>query len=70
MRVQDIRLGETYRFKEHPTIGYAKAIEILTPRQGINKHNYSIIKCEHTISKNGTIVFIRYFKPRDLIKIK
>ena len=69
MRIQDIKLGETYKFKEHPTIGYAKAIGILKPKEGVNTHSYSIVRCEHTIMKNDIAGFIRYFKPDILIKL-
>lgn len=68
MRVQDIAIGEYYRFKEHPNYGYAKVLEILKPGQGVNKNSYSVVKCEHTVNKNDTIGFIRYFDPRNLIK--
>jgi hypothetical protein len=68
MRPQDIKLGEFYRFKEHPNYGYAKAMEICNPKHRDNPHSYIIIKCEHTIGKNDTCGFIRYFRPCDLVK--
>lgn len=69
MRIQDIILGETYKFKAHPETGYAKAIATLKPKEGVNDHSYSIIKCRHTSIKNGKVGFIRYFRPDALIKI-
>jgi GTP-binding protein EngB required for normal cell division len=68
MRIQDIVIGESYRFKDHPNYGYAKVLEILKPKQGVNKNTYSVVKCEHTIRKDDTMGFIRYFDPRTLIK--
>jgi len=66
MKLQDIIIGETYRFKDHPTTGYAKVIAILKPEEGVNPHPYSIIKCEQTIRTNDNIGFIRYFRPDSL----
>jgi len=68
MRTQDIKIGNMYRFKEHPTTGYAKVLEIIKPKIGVNTHTYTIVKCEHTMNKNDIMGFIRYFDPRKLIK--
>ena len=68
MRIQDIKIGEIYRFKEHPNYSYAKAIEILRPKHGKNTKSYSIVKCEHTVYRNDKMGFIRYFRPADLIR--
>lgn len=68
MRIQDIIIGKTYRFHNNPTTGYAKAIAILKPGQGVNTHTYSIVRCEHTMRKNDSIGFIRYFKASSLKK--
>jgi hypothetical protein len=68
MRVQDIKIGEYYRFKSHPDYSYAKALNILKPKTGVNTNTYSVVKCEHVINKKDTMGFIRYFRPCDLIK--
>ena len=68
MRTRDIRLGRTYRLKNHPEIGYAKAITILKPGEGENKGCYSIVKCKYTKEKNSIIGYIEYFLPSTLIK--
>ena len=68
MRPQDIQVGEFYRFKAHPDYSYAKAIEVLRPKKGVNTHTYTIVKCEHLISKNDKFGFIRYFRPCDLMR--
>lgn len=70
MRIQDIKIGTYYRFKDSPDYGYAKALEVLKPKQGENTHTYCIIKCEHTVYKNNKIGYIRYFKADALIKEK
>jgi len=68
MRIQDIEIGYYYRFVDHPNYSWARAIEILKPKQGINTKNYSIIKCQHVIDFNDTMGFIRYFKASELEK--
>jgi hypothetical protein len=68
MRAQDIVIGKSYRFKEHPTYGYVKALEVLKPKQRENTKPYIIVKCEHTINKNDSFGFIRYFRPVEFIK--
>jgi len=70
MRVQDIKIGEYLRFKEHPDYSYAKVLEILPPKTGVNTKNYSIVKCEHIVYSNNTFGFIRYFRPSILIRSK
>jgi len=70
MRLQDIVLGEFYRLKWHPTYGYAKAVEILKPKQGINPHSYLIVKCEYILNKKETFGLIKYFRLSDLIREK
>lgn len=68
MRVQDLVIGKYYRFREHPTYGYAKCIKILRAKEAENTKPYAVVKCEHTISKNDNFGFIRYFKPCDLVR--
>jgi hypothetical protein len=68
MRVKDLIIGETYRHKDNPKIGYAKVVRILKPKEDINPHNRIIVKCEWTYSKNADIGLIKYFNPRDLEK--
>jgi hypothetical protein len=63
MRIKDIVIGKTYRLKSSPSYGYLKALEIIPPRQHIKHNNFVVIKCEHTVNKNDTIGFIRYFRP-------
>ena len=68
MRVKDFVVGESYRFKDHPHYGYAKCVKILRAKEGENIHPYAVIKCAHIISKNDNMGFVRYFRPRDLIR--
>ena len=37
MRTQDIVIGETYRHKDHPNYGYAKALKIIRPMPEFKK---------------------------------
>lgn len=68
MRAKDIIIGEHYRLKNSPDYGWIKPIEILKPKQYPNPYNYIVVKCEHTVSKDDTFGFVRYFKPVDIIK--
>jgi hypothetical protein len=68
MRPQDIVVNEYYRFRSHPNYSYAKAIRIIKPFQHPNTNSYTIIECEHCVNKNDNMVFVRYFRPYDLIK--
>jgi hypothetical protein len=68
MRPQDIIIGESYRFRSNPNTGYAKALQVINPGNGINDKAYKIVKCEHTLYKGDKMGFIRYFVPSDLIK--
>lgn len=68
MRPQDIIIGETYRHHSNPNIGYAKAIEIINGKTGINTNTYKVVKCEWSMAPNDTFGFIKYFRPCDLQK--
>jgi hypothetical protein len=68
MRPQDIKLGKSYNLRNAPTNYYAKAIEILKPKQYPNTHTYTIVKCEWANGKNDTWGLIKYFRPCDMIK--
>jgi hypothetical protein len=68
MRAQDIKIGESYRHREHPEYAWAKAVEILKPGQGGNNQTFTVVKCEWTVHKNDGFGLIKYFRPRDLIE--
>lgn len=70
MRVQDIIIGEYYRLKDTPNYSWIKPLEILKPKQAPNTNNYIIVKCEHTVDKNDTFGFIKYYRPNIIIKPK
>lgn len=61
-------IGECYRHKNTPHYGWAKVLEIIKPHSGVNRHNYSIAKCEWAIDKNDSFGLIKYFKVTDLIE--
>jgi hypothetical protein len=77
MRPDKIVLGRLYRLKSSPTYGYVRPVEIIRPgtyrmkefakKKGIAPFKFIVVKCEHTVHKNDTIVFIRYFRPVDII---
>jgi hypothetical protein len=69
MRPQDIIIGTFYRLRSSPNYGYVKALEVIPPKTGVNTHGYKIVKCEHSVCK-GNSIFIRYFRPVDMIKDK
>ena len=81
MRACDLVEGESYRLKYTPTYGWVRVLKVLKPKQDlyytdvdnksqhdINPKPYIIVKCEHSVCKNDTFGFIRYFKPVDIIK--
>ncbi len=68
MRIQDVVIGQTYRHKNSPNVGYAKVLEKLKPKEGVNKNTFSVVKCEWTTCRGSSFGFIKYFKPSDLVK--
>ena len=80
MRTQDIVIGETYRHRDHPNYGYAKALKIIRPlakfkrkyAYDLNEEEKSVktvcVKCEWTINKNDSFGLIKYFRPCELVK--
>jgi hypothetical protein len=79
VRTQDIEIGRYYRLRDSPDYGYVKVLEIVRP---VKKSSFAfkmrtleersikgvVVKCEHTIHKNDSFGFIRYFRPTDLVK--
>ncbi len=70
MKISSIVVGESYRMKDHPDYCYAEAVSILRPKEGINVHTYSIVKCKYSVEKNSKFSLIKYFKPGDLLEIR
>ena len=68
MRAKDIVIEKYYRLKENPSYGYVKALQVLNIYELDKTKNYIVVKCEHSVHKNDTIGFIRYFRPRDIIE--
>ena len=78
MRIQDIKVGEYYRLKSTKGCGefnsgyygWVKALEIFKKGQWDNPtpNKLSCVKCEHTINKNSSVGFVRYFRPSELVK--
>ena len=66
MNTRNIKIGETYK---HTSGYWAKAIEILLPRQHPNENNYAVVKCHFSSSKNSDFGMVKYFKADDLTKI-
>jgi hypothetical protein len=68
MRIQDIKLNEYYRLASSPNYGYIKPIKIYPAKMHPKKFPFITIECEHTLTKNDTMRFIRLFRPRDIIR--
>lgn len=68
MRAIDIKIGESYRHKDHPNYCWAKAVEVLKPKQKENINGYIVVKCDYSIVKDEKNSQTLYFKPSDLIK--
>ena len=69
-----IEIGETYRHKDSMDGWFARVIEILPPKTGINKNGYIVVKVEWTQqhqSKSGDVIVgvYKYFRKSDLRKI-
>lgn len=75
MRIQDIEVGKYYRLKNtgcqyQEYYGWVKVLKIYRKGQyGSPDKSKSLIKCEHTVNKNDTCGFIRYFRPMELVKV-
>lgn len=76
MRIQDIKVGEYYRLKNTSGefckyYGWVKVLEIYKRGQ-YNSPDIAkaLVKCEHTVNKDDTMGFIRYFSPADLVDTK
>lgn len=77
MRVQDIKIGEYYRLAHSKVrefgsdyYGWVKVLEVYKANTWNNPHpeKKSCVKCEHTVTKDSTCGFIRYFRPSELVK--
>jgi hypothetical protein len=68
MRPQDIKIGEYYRHIVDSNYGWAKALEILKPKQRENYNTYTVVRCEWTIHKGDSFGYIKYFRPCDLVR--
>jgi len=68
MRPQDIVIGKSYRLKDTPDYGFVKALRVLNIKEINKTKNYLVVECEHTVQKNDTCGFKRYFRPRDIIE--
>lgn len=69
MLAKNIKIGSSYRHKDHPNYCWAKAVKVLMPKECENTTNRIVIKCEYSQDKNNTIGLIKYFKPSDLVKV-
>jgi len=70
LKVNKIQINKYYRHKATPNYGWAKAIEILKPRQKENHTTYTIVKCEWSVGWNDLFGVIKYFRASDLIDRK
>jgi hypothetical protein len=80
VRADKIEIGKPYRLKSSPDYGYVKPVEIIKPgtwqmkalakKEGVKPFGFIVVKCEHTVYKNDTVAFIRYFRLVDIIECK
>ena len=63
-----IEIGQIYRHRDNPSVGYAKVLEIIPAKKGVNTHGYKIVKVEWSQDNKFTFGLIKYFKQSDLIK--
>jgi hypothetical protein len=68
MKSKDIIIGKYYRIKSSPNYGYIKPLHILKPHTDGNTNSFIVVKCEHTVDKNGTFGFIRHFRLHEIIE--
>ena len=62
-----IVIGRVYRHRSNPNVGYAKVLEIIAPKTGVNTHDYKIVRVEWCQDSAFTFGLIKYFKQSDLI---
>jgi hypothetical protein len=41
-------------------------MKALAEKEGVKPFKYIVVKCEHTVYKNGATGLIRYFRPVDI----
>jgi hypothetical protein len=80
MNANKIKIGEVYRLKDSPNYSYIRPIEIFRPNtwqmdkmakeQGVKPFRFIVVKCEHTVNKDDTVGFIRYFRLDEIIECK
>ena len=68
MRAADLKIGKTYRLKSSPNYGFIKVIEVLDRGSEPHRLQYIVAKVKHTVGRHDVTGFIRYFRPRDIIK--
>jgi hypothetical protein len=68
MKAKDIVIGKSYRHKDHPRYGWAKAIKVLRPKEGENTTTRIIMKCAWSQDKDAMFSLIKYFSPSNLIE--
>jgi hypothetical protein len=68
MRTKDLVIGEYYRHKDNPAVGWARALEVLPPKQKGNTQNYILVRCEWTMHKNDKFGLIKHFRISSLVK--
>jgi len=76
MRIQDIKVGESYRLSGTSCswgeyYGWVKVLEVY--RVGDYRSpdkTKSWVKCLHTVDKDSEVGFIRYFRPMRLVNTK
>lgn len=63
-----IMIGGIYRHRINPDVGYAKVIEIIPPKKGINKTARQIVKVQWCMDDRFIFGLVKYFNKSDLVK--
>ncbi len=65
-----IEAGKIYRHRGNPNYGYAKVLEIIPARTGVNKNTHKVVKVEWSQDSKFTFGLIKYFKKSDMVEAK
>ncbi len=62
-----IKVGDHARHRDTPNYGWAKVLEIIPPKTGLNTSRCKVAKVEWSVGKNDNMGMIKYFKVSSLI---
>jgi hypothetical protein len=65
--MKPIEIGAVYRHRDTPNYGYAKALEIIPAKTGVNKNGHKVVKVIWATDDKFEFGLIKHFKQSDLI---